>query len=76
MKIDYSRKDTSAKVFLDVLTGQYPHGNKTLKTINSGPKDNIFVYFADHGAPDLLGFSYDVLKGTDLRQVIMDSCYF
>ena len=20
------------------------------KTLNSGPKDNIFVYFADHGA--------------------------
>ena len=26
------------------------------KTIKSGPDDNVFVYFADHGGPGLVAF--------------------
>lgn len=26
------------------------------KVVKSGPNDNIFIYYADHGAPGLLGF--------------------
>merc|ERR1712156_970057 len=36
------------------------------------PKDNIFVYFADHGAKGLVAFGQDVLKATALNQAIKD----
>lgn len=39
------------------------------KTISSGPDDHIFVYFADHGAPGILGFGEQFLTAKSLQQV-------
>ena len=47
------------------------HANGSGKTIESGPNDHIFVYFADHGAPGILGFGMDVLTAEDLNHVII-----
>ena len=30
--------------------------NFTINCLHSGPNDNVFVYFADHGAPGLIAF--------------------
>ncbi|KAM3368906.1 hypothetical protein ACQJBY_017052 [Aegilops geniculata] len=53
---DYTGKQVTAKNFFAVLLG-----NKTAvtggsgKVINSKPKDHIFIYYADHGGPGVLG---------------------
>lgn len=53
---DYTKSHTNAKNLYAVLLG-----NKTAltggsgKVVKSGPNDNIFVYYADHGSPGILG---------------------
>ena len=42
------------------------------KTLNSGPNDNIFVYFADHGAKGLVAFGEATLKAKDLNKAILE----
>lgn len=51
--IDYSSKDVSAANVGKVLTG---HEGKVLK---SGSKDDVFIYYNDHGAPGYLCFPSD-----------------
>jgi len=50
-QIDYKGKDVTPENFLKVLTG-----TASGKKLTSTSKDNVFVYFADHGAPGLLAF--------------------
>lgn len=53
---DYTGKDVTPENFLAILTGNataVPAGKKVLK---SGPKDNVFVFFSDHGGVGLLAF--------------------
>ncbi|CAG5119513.1 unnamed protein product [Candidula unifasciata] len=56
---DYTGKEVTAKTFLSVLQGDkdgiYNQLGRSGKVINSGPDDYVFVYFADHGAPGILG---------------------
>jgi len=42
------------------------------KTLGSGPNDNVFVYFTDHGAKGLVAFGENLLKATDLNKAIRD----
>jgi legumain len=55
--LDYTGEHVNSQNFLDALLG----GRKPAvlgtsgKVIKSGPKDRVFVYFADHGAPGILG---------------------
>jgi len=51
---DYTKGTVTPKNFLNVLQGI--ETDTTKKVIKSGPNDNIFVYFADHGAPGLVAF--------------------
>ncbi|XP_028398657.1 legumain-like [Dendronephthya gigantea] len=55
---DYTGKDVTPKNFLSVLKGDKDavQGIGSGKVIDSGPDDNVFVYFADHGAPGLVAF--------------------
>merc|ERR1712223_2300307 len=70
---DYVCGSVRPDIFLQVLKGEKIDGAfGTGKTLNSGPKDNIFVYFADHGAKGLVAFGQDVLKATALNQAIKD----
>lgn len=53
---DYTGKDVTPENFLAILTGNataVPAGKKVLK---SGPNDNVFVFFSDHGGAGLLAF--------------------
>lgn len=54
---DYVGDDVTAKNFLSVILG-----NKKAvkggsgKVVNSGPNDHVFIYYADHGGPGVLGW--------------------
>jgi legumain len=52
--VDYKGNDVTAEKFLAVLTGDAATaGGKVLK---STEESNVFVYYADHGAPNLVAF--------------------
>merc|ERR1719326_1814820 len=53
-KIDYKGKDVNPTNFVNVLTGK-----GSGKVLKSTSKDNVFIYFADHGAPGLICFPAD-----------------
>jgi len=70
---DYTCQNNNPEIFLKVLKGEtVDKAFGSGKTINSGPKDNIFVYFADHGAKGLVGFGTEFLKAVDLNVAIKD----
>ncbi|RZC68478.1 hypothetical protein C5167_031694 [Papaver somniferum] len=54
---DYIGNDVNVGNFLNVLLGNKSAltGNGSGKVVSSGPKDTIFIYYADHGAAGLLG---------------------
>merc|ERR1712002_1065530 len=66
---DFTCNNVNPEAFLKVLQGEKVAGSSG-KTLRSGPADNIFVYFADHGAKGLVAFGKEVLKATDLNNVI------
>lgn len=68
---DYTGEDVTPQNFLAVLKGD-TDGVKggSGKVIKSGPKDHVFVYFTDHGAPGILAFPNDDLAVKDLQDAI------
>ena len=56
-KASYTGKDVSAAKFLAVLTGD----RKTAQgpVLRSSKRDNVFIYYADHGAPGLIAMPED-----------------
>uniref|UniRef100_A0A8D2M770 Legumain n=1 Tax=Zonotrichia albicollis TaxID=44394 RepID=A0A8D2M770_ZONAL len=69
---DYTKEDVTPKNFLAVLRGdeEAVKGVGSGKVLKSGPKDHVFVYFTDHGAPGLLAFPDDDLHVKDLNKTI------
>jgi len=57
IKIDYSGSDVNAKNVLKVLAGDAKGmaGIGSGRVLASSPEDYVFFYFADHGAPGILG---------------------
>jgi hypothetical protein len=57
VKIDYKGEDVNAETFLAVLAGDADavRGKGSGKVVASGPRDRIFVFYSDHGAPGILG---------------------
>ncbi|CAL5223295.1 g5786 [Coccomyxa viridis] len=55
--LDYTGAAVTAQTFLQVLAGKKAPKviGSTGKILKSGPNDRVFVYFADHGAPGILG---------------------
>jgi legumain len=51
--VDYQNGQVTAKNFLAVLAGNSTATNGR-KVIASGPEDNIFVFYSDHGAPGIV----------------------
>lgn len=58
VKIDYTGKDVTPDIFIAVLEGNKTavHNHGTGRVLESTDQDNIFLYFADHGAPGLIAF--------------------
>ncbi|XP_074604415.1 uncharacterized protein LOC141857771 [Brevipalpus obovatus] len=63
---DYTGDDVTPQNFLKVLLGDPGLKAQGKKVLESGPNDNVFIYFADHGGTLLLGFPNDVLAASDL----------
>jgi legumain len=57
INIDYKGEDVTAVNFLAALAGnkQALQGVGSGKVVDSGADDEVFVYFADHGGPGILG---------------------
>ncbi|GAB1608010.1 legumain-like [Argonauta hians] len=71
---DYIGFDVTPKTFLNVLQGKKAelNGRGSGKVIASGPNDNVFVYFADHGAPGIIAFPEEYLHASQLHSAIMN----
>ncbi|XP_069493837.1 legumain isoform X2 [Ambystoma mexicanum] len=69
---DYTKEDVTPANFLAVLRGDAEalKGKGSGKVLKSGPNDNVFVYFTDHGAPGILAFPSDDLIEDDLNSTI------
>ncbi|XP_034051527.1 legumain [Thalassophryne amazonica] len=68
---DYTGGDVTPKNFLAVLKGDSASvKGGSGKVLKSGPNDNVFVYFTDHGAPGILAFPSDDLHVKDLQDAI------
>ncbi|XP_050809269.1 legumain isoform X2 [Gopherus flavomarginatus] len=69
---DYVQEDVTPENFLAVLRGdaEAMKGIGSGKVLKSGPKDHVFVYFTDHGAPGLLAFPNGDLHVKDLNKTI------
>jgi len=67
---DYTGNNLNASIFLDVLAGKDIHVGSR-KTLNTGPNDRIFIYFADHGGPGVSLFGRGMLHATNLTNTIV-----
>ncbi|XP_078262908.1 legumain [Rhinoraja longicauda] len=69
---DYVQEHVTPEIFLAVLRGdaEAVKGKGSGKVLRSGPKDHVFIYFADHGADGILGFPSDDLNVDDLQKTI------
>ncbi|XP_005097425.2 legumain [Aplysia californica] len=72
---DYTGSDVNAKTFLAVLQGDKAEVKRLTgregKVIDSGPDDYVFVNFADHGGPGILGMPEPpYLKATDVNKAL------
>ena len=52
--VDYKGKDVTAEKFLAVLTGDAATAGG--RVLESNENSNVFVYYTDHGAPNLVAF--------------------
>ncbi|EEC00748.1 legumain, putative [Ixodes scapularis] len=67
--VDYSGQQVTPENFLNVLQGRQVNAGSG-KVIASGPRDHVFVFFSDHGAPGLLCFPEANLMATQLSDTI------
>eukprot|EP00117_Sycon_ciliatum_P003646 scpid78430/ scgid8352/ Legumain; Asparaginyl endopeptidase; Protease, cysteine 1 len=65
---DYQGSDVNPENFLNAITGNKKAmlGIGSGKVLESGPDDHVFIYFADHGGPGLIGFPSSFLYADDL----------
>ncbi|CAM0952711.1 unnamed protein product [Alopecurus aequalis] len=64
---DYTGEDVTVNNLLAVLLGDKPAiTGGSGKVVNSGPDDHIFVFYADHGSPFVLGMPSELLYANDL----------
>ncbi|KAH7962930.1 legumain [Rhipicephalus sanguineus] len=66
---DYTGELVTPQNLLELLQGNTVEGGSG-KVIASGPNDHIFVNFADHGAPGVIGFPNDELHALPFMKVI------
>ncbi|CAG2183049.1 unnamed protein product, partial [Oppiella nova] len=64
---DYVGADVIPQNFLDVISGEAALEAKGKRVVKSGPKDNIFVYFMDHGSQGSVLFPKGYLYADDLN---------
>ncbi|CAG2176716.1 unnamed protein product [Oppiella nova] len=65
-------KGMKSRNFLGVLKGDPELVKKGKRLVNSGPNDNVFVYFVDHGSPNVVSFPVGYIYGEDLVFALKD----
>ena len=72
VKIDYSGKYVTPKVFESVLIGDqsYVKGMGTERILNSTADDNVFIYFSDHGSAGSISFPDGHLMADELITIL------
>jgi legumain len=68
---DYTKRDVTPENFLKVLAGEEMKVGSG-KTIKSGPDDEVFVFFSDHGATGLIAFPSSELHMKDLNKALLN----
>merc|ERR1711977_608215 len=69
-KISYKGKDVTAQNFIKVLSGDTSAPGPVLKSTS---EDHVFVYYADHGGPGILGVPYGAggyIHASDINNAI------
>jgi legumain len=61
---DYTNAQVTPENFLNIIKGIKT--DSTQKVLQSGPNDDVFIYFADHGGPGLIAFPNEYLYAHDL----------
>lgn len=73
-KIDYEKYHVTPKNYINVITGNADamKGIGSGRVLKSTKDDMVFLYFADHGAPGLIGFPSlnEVLNAKDLQNAL------
>ncbi|XP_054157629.1 legumain-like [Oppia nitens] len=70
---DYIHNDVTPLNFLAILRGDPVLARNGKKVVKSGPNDHIFVYFMDHGSPDIIYFPKDQrLYGEELNNQLIE----
>jgi len=72
VKIDYKGKSVNPSTFLKVLTGNSTGLGElgSGRVLQSGPQDNLFINFVDHGAPGLIAFPDGELHSKQLIRAL------
>ncbi|CAL8093914.1 unnamed protein product [Calicophoron daubneyi] len=68
--IDYRREEVTPKNFLGVLLGDEELVLKGKKVLRSGPEDNVFIFFTDHGSEHLIAFPHGELYADTLIETL------
>jgi legumain len=53
---DYTGNDVTADTFMNVITGNKAGVKAGGKVLQSGPNDNVFIFFTDHGGTGIIAF--------------------
>jgi legumain len=72
---DYTGQSTTAKAFLNVLTGTPQPGVGNGKVLNSTSNDNVFVYFTDHGGVGIIAFPVGPYLGVNDLNNALNTMY-
>eukprot|EP00050_Salpingoeca_kvevrii_P006055 m.287169 g.287169 ORF g.287169 m.287169 type:complete len:431 (-) comp11724_c0_seq1:146-1438(-) len=74
IKLDYTGRDVTPTNFLKVLKGDAEglRGVGTGRVLNSGPNDNVFINFVDHGGPQIIAFPAAILHASALNEALKD----
>jgi len=68
---DYTKHHVNVSNFLNVLKGNST-ATKGRKVLLTGPNDDVFIYFADHGGPGIFAFPNDYLYADTLMEALYD----
>ncbi|XP_054154814.1 uncharacterized protein LOC128953354 [Oppia nitens] len=66
----YTGKDVTPQTFLKVLKGDEELAKQGRRVLKSGPNDNVFIYFNDHGSDDLICFPNGYLYSNQLNDAL------
>lgn len=69
-KKDYTRSQVSAKNFLGVIAGDSSAVPAGKPVLGSTSEDDVFIFFADHGAAGFLAFPTESLYAADLNAAL------